>query len=326
MADYKYSLEECDIPECRKRMLSAYREFRSDCIRILSGDPEVSVFHQIRGLCWQSAVFKTLNEARRIEHPRRVNAELWELATIGYGLTMALGVRKLVDKEEKTNSLRIVLNKIEKRPELLTREFYVCHDGLPFDADAAERRYYESITEDFQVTRWHSFGVKNDYHSSRILHQKFDALSGKTDRGKRLDKIDLTAALKKIKADLDSPPILKIKTSVDKVIAHAERSQEAHTPALHQQTPMPTYDEIDAALETLIRIANFISFTIFYDSDLGTPVSNPLFDVFEKLECPWISEENLPLLTEHWHSYCEKIDKSTENFEATYFVQESQEI
>ncbi|MGV5527670.1 hypothetical protein [Pseudomonas sp. XP1] len=49
-----------------------------------------------------------------------------------YANIVTLGIRKLVDHDAKTGSVWSLIQKIENRPDLLTRELYVCNDGLPF--------------------------------------------------------------------------------------------------------------------------------------------------------------------------------------------------
>jgi hypothetical protein len=57
---------------------------------------------------------------------------MWELLSAGYATIVTIGIRRLVDRDELTDSLWNVLNALEKRPELLRRENYVCYDGVPY--------------------------------------------------------------------------------------------------------------------------------------------------------------------------------------------------
>lgn len=60
-------------------MLAEYRLFRRKCLEYLRGDAPTSVMNQVHGLAWHTAVFRTLNEARRLETERAVNGAMWEL-------------------------------------------------------------------------------------------------------------------------------------------------------------------------------------------------------------------------------------------------------
>jgi hypothetical protein len=131
--DYEYTVEQCNVPEVRRGALSEYRAFRRKGLETLRGDSNTSVMNQVHNLTWQTAVFRTLNEARRLEPQRAVNGAMWELTAAGYANLMTLGIRRLVDWDENTDSVPTVIAWVERRPELLSRERYICFDGLPYD-------------------------------------------------------------------------------------------------------------------------------------------------------------------------------------------------
>lgn len=100
--------------------------------------------NQVHNLTWHTAVFRTLNEARRLEPSRNVNGAMWELIAAGYANLMALGIRRLVDNHPDTVSVWNVIVQVEKRPELLTREKFICYEGLPFDSASVQEAYVAS--------------------------------------------------------------------------------------------------------------------------------------------------------------------------------------
>jgi hypothetical protein len=142
---YEYPVEQCDVPEVRRASLAEYRVFRNKCLEYMRGDASTSVMNQVQDLAWHTAVFRTLNEARRLEPNRAVNGAIWELLATGYANLMTLGIRRLVDKDSRTDSVWNVIVEVEKRPELLTREKFVCYDGLPYDYEAVYRKYVASL-------------------------------------------------------------------------------------------------------------------------------------------------------------------------------------
>jgi hypothetical protein len=56
----------------------------------MRGTADTSVMNQVHDHAWHTAVFRTLNEARRIEPDRPVSGALWELTTAGYASLMTL--------------------------------------------------------------------------------------------------------------------------------------------------------------------------------------------------------------------------------------------
>lgn len=302
--DYEYPLEQCDVPEVRRASLAEYRVFRRKCLEYMRGNTSTSVMNQVHDLAWHTAVFRTLNEARHIEQDRPVNGAMWELIAAGYANLMTLGIRRLVDKDPRTDSVWNVIAAVEKRPELLTREKFVCYDGLQYDNEAAYRKYTASLdmSSGGHVGYVSSKGPEG-WAMSDMMHKAFDALCGWPTKRKRADVID-TALLTKLKAELASPAVEAVCTLADRRMAHAERLAK-DTDAL----PQVTFNDVDEALKTIVRVANFLSSHFFYDATFGSVVATPQFNVLEHLDQPWVLTENLPALHKHWRDISDAMDK-----------------
>ncbi|HMN15113.1 MAG TPA: hypothetical protein PKD55_22570 [Bellilinea sp.] len=290
--EYEYRVEDCDVPKVRRDSLQEYRDFRRKCLEYMRGPADTSVMNQVHDLAWHTAVFRTLNEARRLEPRRLVNGALWELTNAGYASLMTLGIRKLVDKDRRTDSLWNVVALVERRPELLTREKFICYDGLPYDYDAV---YQDYIASDGVHTRWLATSGPKAWDTSERLHEAFDKLSGTaaTER-KREDKIQ-PSVLIAVKEGLSHPAIKRVCTLADRRVAHAERLSESSGPI-----PTATYNDIDQALQQIVKVSNFLSTSFFYDATFGSVVPTPQFDVLDALDQPWITTENVPALRKYW--------------------------
>ncbi len=258
--------------------------------------------NQVHDLAWHTAVFRTLNEARRLEPKRSVNGALWELTTAGYAALMALGIRKLVDGDRRTDSLWNVMALVERRPELLTREKFVCYDGLPYDYEVVQQAHIASL-DPLGGAHWLSTTGPKAWAMSAMLHEAFDKLSGTTaTKRKRADKIS-SSVVTRLKEGLSHPAIEKVCTLADRRIAHAERLSESSEPM-----PTATYNDIDQALKQIVKVSNFLSTSFFYDAAFGSVVPTPQFDVLEALDQPWITSENVPALHKYWSELCDSID------------------
>lgn len=298
---YRYSVDECDVPEVRKKSLNEYRNFRQKCLDYLVGDSQTSVMNQVHNLAWYTVVFRTLNEARRIEHERKVNGALWELVTAGYGGLLTLGIRKLVDKDPRTDSLWNVIDLIKKRPELFTREKFICYDGLPYDYALAQKNYYKKFTHE-ELSKPHYLPTKGAeaWAVSEVMHRAFDKLSGKPNKRKREDKIQATV-LDKLIERLNHPAILKVCNMVNQQIAHAERIADDISTEV-------TYNDINDAFKQVVQVANFLLESFFHDVALGSIVPTPQFDVLEALNVAWVNAENLSLLQDFWQQQSNEMD------------------
>lgn len=313
--EYEYRVEDCDVPEVRRDSLREYRDFRRKCLEYMRGPADTSVMNQVHDLAWHTAVFRTLNEARRLEPRRLVNGALWELTNAGYASLMTLGIRKLVDKDRRTDSLWNVVALIERRPELLTREKFICYDGLPYDYDAV---YQDYIASDGVHTMWLATSGPKAWDTSERLHEAFDKLSGTaaTER-KREDKIQ-PSVLIAVKEGLSHPAIKRVCTLADRRVAHAERLSESSGPI-----PTATYNDIDQALQQIVKVSNFLSTSFFYDAAFGSVVPTPQFDVLDALDQPWITTENVPALRKYWSDLSDKIDTWAKN-ESDEFLPKAQ--
>lgn len=153
------------------------------------------------------------------------------------------------------------------------------------------------------AVRWGSTKGPKAWSSSELLHREFDLLAGSPAKRRRLDKID-PAVFAAMKARLDDPAIVKVRTWTDKRVAHAERVSASADPI-----PIPTYNDIDTALQVIVGITNFLSASLLYDAAFGSIVPTPQFDTLAGLDQPWITTENLPLLQEHWDQLSAAMDK-----------------
>ena len=301
---YRYSIDECDVPAVRRAALAEYRALRLKCLEMLSGEAESAVSNQIYGLAWHTALYRSLNEARRLEPKRRVNGAWWELTTLGYAHIMALGVRKLIDTDDRADSISNALGLLERRPELMRRECFVCYDGLPFDFEAVQRRWREGLDTSISVqVRWAPTRGPDGWSSSERLHSAFDALCGYPAKRRRLDHAD-PAVFERLRERLKSPAIEKVATFASRQFAHAERLA-----AGREDLAIPTYDEMDDALRTLVLVANLISSALLDEGAFGAIVPTPQFDVLDGLQRPWVVPKRLPELARMWQETSERMDR-----------------
>lgn len=113
--------------------MKRYEELRSACLEQLSGKQPSSVASQLRSLFLSDAVFRMLNEARRIEEGRAVSGVAWRLTATGHATLLATGIRRLVDKDKRAGSLSGIIARLLGGRVLLTRQHYVEAGGDPYD-------------------------------------------------------------------------------------------------------------------------------------------------------------------------------------------------
>ena len=63
---YSFALEVCDVAD--RVHLIEYREKRTAWLQMLEGDPKHAVWQQIYAMLWGDAIFRMVNETRRLSH------------------------------------------------------------------------------------------------------------------------------------------------------------------------------------------------------------------------------------------------------------------
>jgi len=254
-------------------------------------------------LTWKTAVFRTLNEARRIEASRPANGPLWELVVEGYVHQMTIGIRKLVDRHHNSNSITNVVSTLNENVELFTRENYVTHDGLPFDYDPAFERHITSFSGVVSPKAvWVPTTGPEAWDTSKRMHEMFDVLCGTPSPRAREQKMQ-PCVLTNLLTNLGDDRIRKIRKLANQVHAHADRS--ASKPGALTVT---TFNDLHDALRTIVRVTNFVSSTLLNDAAFGSVVPTPQFDALEALDEPWVRGESLAQLHEYWQKVSDEMD------------------
>lgn len=128
---------------------------------------------------------------------------------------------------------------------------------------------------------------------SQRMHEQFDKLTGNPGRRDRADILQ-RSIVSVLRDRLSNPCIHRIVTMVDKRVAHSERVASAAA------VPVATYKDIDDALRTIVRVANFMTSMFFFQHAFGAVVAHPQFDVLSGLNMPWAGRDTFQALRQHW--------------------------
>jgi hypothetical protein len=304
---YNFAVEQCDVTAERRRQLLRFREARQRWLDRLNGPSANAISTQLSSLMYFDTAYATLRAIRVVEAHRPVNELLWILYEFGYPCLIATGVRRLVDKHEKTGSLMslvLAVEQVERNESLFTRENYVCNDGLPFDSQAVLSRFHQSIPADStNFFRVPSSGSQA-WMSSEIAHKSFDRLSGTADGApRRRGDCVSPEVFNRIKSGLSSEPIEKVCALVDTRIAHADHSKDLGAPHLDASLA-----DVAAAYKTLVGVRNFLSAVLLGNAFFASAVPVPQYDVSAALDEPFVGTERLPEVRKIWVEESEKRD------------------
>ncbi len=301
---YSFPASECDVADTSK--LEQFRQKRSEWLDLYEGDPDHNIRKQINDLMWSDAVFRALNHARRFGSENQPTAShnraLAEFIDNGYVASQALAISKLTDPWNPDSSKNVVslprlLRDIRENLGLITREYFICFDGLPYDYEKVKQRHYAKLTSDeLRAFVRPSRSGPEAFHSSEVWHRAFDRYARSNSRS-RGDLIDLEI-LDRLDAVLKDSSIKKIRIFRNKYVGHAADriSRTGHT---LEKLGFSLNDFADAQRRIII-VAEVIG------SLLGTTVANPIaaaqFDVFEFLDRPIAGEKDSKTLSALWDS------------------------
>lgn len=282
---------DCDVKD--KEKLALFKFKRAEWKKCLL-ESDLSIYKQIMNVLWNDTVFRTINEARRLVHENQntsigFNGPLIEVFDQGFGVTQVMAIRRLTDPvsydpKRAVFSLPSIIVDMEEHSDFITRENYMCHEGIKF----------EDVTHDKDGIVW--------LHWSR-MQNNFDKLSS-TEPAKRArdDKIDiklLRKLLQKLKV------CENLRTYANKFIAHA--SHEKNRIQLTDKQKRITLEGLDQSYRVIVWVASFLGAVVLYEHSLGgVPV--PQYDYLKDLDKPMVSAENILVLGEFWRERVKEVD------------------
>jgi len=310
--NYSYAVDQCDVLD--KANLISYRAKRTEWATLLEHEPQHSVTSQLSALLWEDAAFRMFNEMRRLvpsgQKSFMTAPLLAEALDNGYVLSMVLGISRLTDPQpidpgRGVVSLRRVFDDIRAHRHLITREAYICYDGLRYDPSAIPYPWERGVRPgEVQSV---ALGGPLDRDTPDYLHERFDNLTGvaPANRG-RFDRIG-DVVFNEINALLSAQAVNKVRSLRNKFVAHAADTRS------RSSTALAGFDismaEVEDALRALLRAYSKLQADLMWGSGGGLmPIAQ--FDVLEGLveSLPVAQQQQLEAFwdevsrdREHWH-------------------------
>jgi len=308
---YKYPIDQCDISDKAKG--ESFRQMRMKWVKWLHGEGPHSISRQISSILWDYALFISVNELRRIatEEPEKdvgINGPVLHLFDAGFVTTQAVAIRRLIEKPNKNPkraiiSLRRVLKEIEENLELMTRENYVCNDGLPYDYYLVYQRWLSSLPNGVHSGSLPTYGP-NAFDMSERVHKNFDILAQVDPKERsRSDRIKIEI-LEYLESEIKKCE--NIKKYVDKFIAHAAAPETRAS--LSNEEKGITLEHLETCHKIIYQVASFISGQLLWESNLGgLPV--PQYNHLENLDKKWTTPKKLEKAHKKWDEYKKEVSR-----------------
>lgn len=231
------------------------------------------------------------------------NHMFWNFIDAGYANLIATGIRRLISKNKGDVSIRHLINEIEKKRELFTRENYVCFDGNPYDPEPERRKYRQAMLRRLrsrkdraaEFVRLPSHG-KRAWSRSESAHNQFDVLSGTTHRTRKRNDVLSTKPIERLRRKLDV--CTKTVTATNKVFVHADA--RISISARRRILSALTYAEIERQLKSLSEVIAAVS-SILLQLGHSSCVAVYQSDVTEALDSGLIQPEQRTQLRKIWN-------------------------
>lgn len=294
---YKTRIEECDVED--QEALALYRDKRYEWLswyEIRQGEPN-TVQAQIFNMIYLDLVYRVLvvprfkaDEHLEIAAKSNVLAHFLDQA---YVASQILAFRRLLDTRNDVFSLRRLLDDIRKHRLLITREIYVCNDGLPYDSEG-----WSSLPD--QGIEAGIFGVNAPqfakYTRSRARHETFDRLSAVSPTArKRCDRIDVSV-FQKLKNWLTDSTADKLILLSHKFFAHASSADSRGA----LQYSGITLADVDKVQRALVRVERAITDLVLFIGISRDVVPMPPLGLLKGLDAPYTTGELIQAMDEQW--------------------------
>jgi hypothetical protein len=308
---YKTPIDKCDVLD-RKR-LETYRDKRYEWLSWyeLRKDEPNTIQQQLFSMMFLDLAYRVLSSPRPSASPDLTFAAqsglLAHFLDQGYVATQVLAIRRLLDGRKDVFSLRRLLDDLTFHRELITRENYVCHDGLPFDSEA-----WQSQAQGIEVRIWgiEAPGLHN-FLASRVRHEMFDRLSGVSPTARERGNLIKEDVFEKLKKLLLNDTAEKIVLLSHKFFAHAATTDSRGSLAF-SGIKLSDVDEVQRAF---IRVERAITDILLFIAIGRQVVPMPPLGLFKGLEHPYASAEAIKNMDTVWDQLVEERNKWAEGIE-----------
>jgi hypothetical protein len=281
--DYTFAITQCDVPPERRAALQSYRDKRRLWLSWIDKDEHHAIWQVLSSMVWTDASFKMLSHFAMGDESNALSNTLLGQALIdGHVATQVLAIRRLVDDgRNDIISLRRLIKDLKRNFGLITRENFVCFDGVPYDYEAVQQK--EMMKRVGKGAFWGETSGPGAHSTSRMAHEQFDRLSGIRPANRTREDRLPTRLLTTIEAWLADSGADELAKWSHTYLAHAGGPESRKRIA----DLIVTANKITDAIKALARVTEAISAWLLFAggrSNSLMPVAQ--FNPFEKLDRP----------------------------------------
>ena len=300
-----------------------YREFKSkreDWLKRITLKDRNSIQRQIWSMIWDAAVFRVINESRRLANNAKeggveLNGMIHSLIDKCFFQSQANAIRRLMDTYEAEGkrgvySFSRLLVDIKENIKLFTRENMFAAEELSYDYSSIQEADIKYRDEQIKSGEKAFFIPQElNWHRHERRHKDIDKLSGVDKDSRSPNDTIKPEIISHLKSKLGS--CKEITDYVDKYIAHAATPESRAT--INADEISLNLRKLWRAHEVICKVANFVSILILGDNHVGSLATYVYGDQFDYIDRPLIEFDKIKYLRELWDRY-EKETRSWGNW------------
>lgn len=298
--------------------LIAYCAFRERSLQQLKTDPVHNVYSQIVAMIDRDRTWRLINQTRGLARERKATDPEWRSAAqngmladfmdAGHVAMQTLAIRRLLEEKQSNPrgqiiSLRRVVAAVKGNRSLITRENFVCHDGLPYDPAPGAARALTAAAEKPDEMHWIATKGREGWDMAETLHEAFDTLSGVSRDRRSRDDLIRVAYFDELEAQFEDPGFAALEAYANKFVAHSadERSREAAGGDIDV-----TIERIATCHAAIIKVFHALIADVFQVAT-HSPVAYRS-DPFHNLDQAWVATDQLTELRQWWILYMNNLE------------------
>ena len=233
------------------------------------------------------------------------NGPVSELLDRGFVTSQLMTIRRLVDRKRDVISVPRLLNEIKANKYLITREMYVCFDGLPYDYGPAYQKYFAKLEFKNGVSQMQSVpshGPKA-WSSSEQLHEHFDKLSGTNPKNRSPTDQIRTKVISDLFDRLNA--CSELEKAATELFAHTPDPQRGR--GWGRKRFRITLNKLRRAQFAICQVVHLIDSQLLWESS-SSIIPIPQFNYLEHFDKSWVTLGRHRKLYEFWDAHVEEVD------------------
>jgi len=294
----------CEFTKCMKEW---EKWFDSDISRCIVG--------QVQHLLFDTFIFKLLQKAYELSDSETVNGKevkkqnqmLHWFIDRNYVKSVHIDIRRLLDGRRDVIALKRLLDVMEDKRSLLTRENYAKKFKSFVNLSAYEVEYSNKISANavkFKPGDEIEFSKITDpfilkYQKSECFHGRFDKLCNKDSISRDAGDVVSSEVFDKLNDNLTKCKDL-IRVPVNKIFAHTDKKKFSDAISIE-------YSKIFEANKILVDVIKFISLNLLGDYSISMLPSPPT-NWHKYLNEPFVNEKHSKEISGLWQDYSNELN------------------